>query len=143
MFRALACLLLLGGCSVSERPPQADAKQTARAPIQYPQVIRTLEAPPGADQYVFERKEYQNGRVNVTVRLYRSFDELRAAHPRRAYLDPQRPLYGFTQYSRSGNCTIHVIDPAVVYLPEYVGHEFMHCVFGNFHPLQDERFARQ
>ena len=30
-------------------------------------------------------------------------------------------------------CTVHIIKPANKYLPEHIGHELMHCVYGKWH----------
>jgi len=37
-------------------------------------------------------------------------------------------------------CTLYMLDPrTTTYEPEFIGHEFAHCVFGQWHPRQDER----
>jgi hypothetical protein len=30
-------------------------------------------------------------------------------------------------------CTIHIIKPAKDYMPEHIGHEMVHCIYGNWH----------
>lgn len=37
-------------------------------------------------------------------------------------------------------CTLYMLDPRTTkYEPEFIGHEFAHCVFGQWHPTQDKR----
>jgi hypothetical protein len=46
-----------------------------------------------------------------------------------------------TLYPAATNlCTMYILDPQVArYEPEFIGHEFTHCVFGNWHLSQDEK----
>lgn len=30
-------------------------------------------------------------------------------------------------------CVVHIVDPTVGYYPEFIGHEVMHCIFGDWH----------
>ena len=46
-------------------------------------------------------------------------------------------LFGFTVISKEA-CTITIVDPAVTYRPEELGHEITHCLYGDFHPRQNE-----
>ena len=34
---------------------------------------------------------------------------------------------------QGNTCTIHIIKPAKDYMPEHIGHELVHCIYGNWH----------
>jgi hypothetical protein len=51
--------------------------------------------------------------------------------------------YGFTTLQaknihafstvQGNTCTIHIVKPAKDYRPENIGHEIVHCIYGNWH----------
>lgn len=90
------------------------------------------------DGYTNVRPEYVRTELNVKIVYYQSFRELKAA-----YLDivpntqalrqiNERDLRAFSQI-KQGVCVIHMIDPRVKYLPEFYGHELIHCSMGRWH----------
>lgn len=88
----------------------------------------------GQDGFKFTNKEFTMNDVNVKIVTYTSQEELEAVAYRHkikntgatvAFTDLHPPLYN--------SCTIHMIDPAIKYQPEILGHEFMHCVYGKWH----------
>lgn len=94
----------------------------------------------GADGYYFEGKEYEELRAGVEVVLY----------PSRAKFDKvaKEKLKGLTSAAmfsilrRDGDkytCEIHMVDPEVEYLPEFLGHELTHCMWGRWHNKQNEK----
>ena len=34
---------------------------------------------------------------------------------------------------QGNTCTIHIVKPAKDYMPEHIGHEIVHCIYGNWH----------
>jgi hypothetical protein len=46
-------------------------------------------------------------------------------------------LFGFTTITKD-ECTITIVDPAITYRPEQLGHEVAHCLYGAWHPDQNE-----
>ena len=34
---------------------------------------------------------------------------------------------------RGNQCIVHIVDPAVTYRPEFIGHEVTHCLYGQWH----------
>lgn len=85
------------------------------------------------DGYRFERKEYERTEPAISIVTHRSLAELRAAAPASAKADPSRKLMAWS-IIRPGGCEVHVVDPAVSYRPEWIGHEVTHCVWGRWHP---------
>jgi hypothetical protein len=43
--------------------------------------------------------------------------------------------FGFVSPDRPA-CTIHIVDPAKDYRPEWIGHELTHCLHGQWHEGQ-------
>lgn len=92
--------------------------------------------PPGADGYEFERAEFTRLAPMVQLVVHPSAADLQRAakaagvteaHTTMAWstlspTDPARP------------CRIHIVDPAVRYEPEWIGHELVHCAYGRWHP---------
>jgi hypothetical protein len=53
-------------------------------------------------------------------------------------------LKGFYVWDEAHNtCHIYVVNPITQYEPEYLGHEFTHCLYGNFHNDQSEAELRR
>lgn len=86
-----------------------------------------------SDSYVFERKEFERTEPQITIVLHRSLADLRAKAPPSAKSDPNRKLMAWSVIRPNG-CEMHVVDPAVSYQPEWIGHETAHCVWGRWHP---------
>lgn len=90
----------------------------------------------GADGYKFREKEYQNDFVFVRVVVHGTPEELKAAA--REHSDPTVDYTNLAAFSLlvKGHpelCEVHMLDPAITYEPEFVGHEFLHCVYGQWH----------
>lgn len=92
----------------------------------------------GADGYSFGTKQYEKTQVQVNVVTYESrADLLKVARSRGINSDS---LVAFTILRPPfDTCTIHMVDPSVLYEPEFVGHEFLHCVYGQWHTDNDSR----
>lgn len=94
-----------------------------------------------ADGYVFEKGTESIGHREIKVVQYPSFEALRDSYnkqPGARQIGATESLQAFSAYNDK-TCTIHMIDPAVHYQPEFFGHELVHCLYGNFHPTQDKR----
>lgn len=95
----------------------------------------------GSDGYVFEddakRIEPQQ---TIVVNLYHNTglvtDRYKQANGIKRDLVSE-DVFGFTSYN-GRTCNIHIVDPAVSYKPEKIGHELTHCLYGNFHKTQDK-----
>lgn len=89
----------------------------------------------GSDGYAFGPKEFDRNEVMVTVRTYNNLAEVQAASaPYAISIENDRELFAFGLVSRSGNtCTIHIVAPEREWRPERLGHEFAHCLYGNWH----------
>lgn len=133
--------LLLSSCGkpAPEKPPvQEQPKKEFQLPSNTRQESPLARMPEGeaarergADAFYFDKKDYTRDEFTVRVVYY---DNLRIL--KRAYQN-FGGSHGGTIYSfsvdRNGVCEIHTMDPEVWYIPQYVGHEVMHCVHGKFH----------
>lgn len=92
----------------------------------------------GKDGYKFETKEYQKETITVTIKVFASQDALAAYAKENNIKAPN--LAAFAKlYPSVDKCTIFVVDPSARYEPEFIGHEFTHCVWGRWHPKQDSQ----
>lgn len=99
----LAAALLLGGCDQS-----------------------------AADGYAFGVPTFDRVEPNIRVVTHRSLAELRAAAPKGVYDAEAAKLMAWSVIRPDG-CEMHVVDPAVSYQPEWIGHELAHCAWGEWH----------
>ena len=100
----LAAALLLGGCGQSE----------------------------AADGYAFGAATFDRAEPNIRIVTHRSLAELRAAAPGGIYDTGTAKLMAWSVIRPDG-CEMHVVDPAVSYQPEWIGHELAHCAWGEWH----------
>lgn len=83
------------------------------------------------DGYRFDRKEFQRPTPAITIVEHASIADLRAQAPASAKAgDDDLMAWSII---RSNSCEVHVVDPAVSYQPEWIGHETAHCVWGRWH----------
>lgn len=96
----------------------------------------------GVDGYKFHQKEYSQDVVAVNVVLYKTKAELHAAAAK--YLSDGTDPKTYNAFTilfpdKKNQCVIHMMDPAVEYNPQHVGHEMLHCFYGQFH-IDNETF---
>ena len=99
------------------------------------------ECGPASDGYTFEQGSQRIGDREIRIVLYSSGAELKAAYaalPNGRQLGPSEDLQAYSAITNN-TCTIHMIDPAAHYNPEFAGHELTHCLYGEFHPSQNDR----
>jgi len=88
----------------------------------------------GADfNYRFGAKQYENSRVTVDIVTYKSRTDLQKEARKYGVTDPNLAAFTLLFKNDQGKCTIHMMDPSISYEPEFVGHEFLHCVYGQWH----------
>ncbi|MBD99752.1 MAG: hypothetical protein CMO34_07925 [Verrucomicrobia bacterium] len=109
-----------------------------------PEVDREIVVPNyGTDQYEFpSRINVVQDQMTLFVEIYPSFESLQEAHDEvrvrnnLSIVDNDR-LIAFTEtWSDNSNCVIHMVDPRVRYLPEFYGHELLHCVYDQWHEVE-------
>lgn len=88
-----------------------------------------------ADDHRFVRKEIDNRVVTVTIVPHATVQDLRAAAAAsNATIERGREVMAWSAvYPQSRRCEVHVVDPAVSYQPEWIGHELAHCAYGRWH----------
>jgi hypothetical protein len=90
----------------------------------------------GADGYVFGQKQYQRSKVDVNIVTYSKQEFSKQLIKRKL----PNTTAAFTVLSPPfDSCTIHMIDPSVNYEPEFIGHEFLHCAYGQWHTDNDSK----
>jgi hypothetical protein len=102
------------------------------------------KAEQGPDGFEFERKETNLGELNVKMNYWKSVEDITKQwnidNPNMQAVGKWQ-IMGFTSYDGKGNCTINVVDPAIVYMPSTLGHEMFHCIHGDFHPNQPKELV--
>lgn len=89
----------------------------------------------GADGYKFGQKQYEKQTVQVNIVVYKTQQDFNKVLTQRKL--PEKTAAFTVLRPPFDSCTIHMIDPAIRYEPEYVGHEFLHCVYGQWHTNND------
>lgn len=85
------------------------------------------------DGYTLDRKEYVQTRLDVRIVEHASYRELLAAMPNGGPPRRTRKVQAWSNISPDGYCEIHIVDQAVSYTPEAIGHELAHCIYGRWH----------
>ena len=95
---------------------------------------------PGADDYYFGKKQYEMSSVQVKIVTYPSSAALQKVAGDKYGVKAKENIAAFSVLRPPfDKCTIHMVDPAVSYQPEFVGHEFLHCVYGQWHTDNSSR----
>jgi len=88
---------------------------------------------PSADGYTFGQPEYFKPTNTVETVVHETPLKLRqAAQKLGVSVEPDRKLMAFAQIYPD-RCVMHVVEPTYLYQPEFIGHEFSHCVWGSWH----------
>lgn len=85
-----------------------------------------------ADGYAFEAATISRDRPNIRIVPHRSLAELRAAAPKGIYDADKAKLMAWS-IIRPDECEMHIVEPAASYQPEWIGHELVHCIRGEWH----------
>lgn len=92
----------------------------------------------GADGYYFEKETFTRTDIQVKIVLVQNQNEmtkLLEEHGRTPAAGNQ--VAAFSSLSKeTSECTIYMIDPKLSYQPEFIGHELVHCIYGNWHVVQ-------
>ena len=95
----------------------------------------TNQPEPGTDGYVFGDKEFTQLDVDLKVVYYDSIEELQLEAQIKEFTF-WKDILAFSEVT-DDYCEVHMVDPAVEYYPERLGHEITHCLHGNWHPRMD------
>lgn len=95
-------------------------------------LISCSSNPPGADNYFFGRKQYEKEELRVKVVPYKDAKTLQRVAATEYKIQTAGTVVAFSVL-KGNTCTIHMMDPSVKYQPEFIGHEFLHCVYGQWH----------
>lgn len=81
------------------------------------------------DGYTFKEKQFTRTSPRIEIVEHDSLRDLRKDAPK---LDGM-VVMAWSEIYPDGRCRMHIVDPAVRYYPEYIGHELTHCVYGSWH----------
>lgn len=93
----------------------------------------------GADGYRFYEKEFEQSVVEVKVIPYQSRETFLIAARGRGITDMNIAAFAEIRPPKYTQCTVHIMDPLVSYEPEWYGHEFTHCFYGQWHKNNESR----
>ena len=86
----------------------------------------------GSDGYTFGKPQYVKEQVQIKTVLYGSNAELQTAAKSMGVKNPDIVAFSVLK-APFDVCTIHMVDPTIDYTPEFIGHEFAHCLYGQWH----------
>jgi hypothetical protein len=91
----------------------------------------------GKDGYYFEKETFTRTNFPVEVILVKDAAAITAEIKKRNHIqgtvDPKNVAAFSVIRSNDPKCTIYMIDPKNKYEPEFIGHEFVHCIYGVWH----------
>lgn len=101
----------------------------------------------GSDGYVFQPDTTFAPRMDFEIEMIvlpskEAMAEVLAKRNRQIVQENDGSIVKFTPRTvmafavvRTGTtkCTIYMVDPKVAYMPEYYGHELLHCMYGDWH----------
>ena len=98
-----------------------------------------------ADGYYFEGPSFEHPVLNQRIRvvLVKTQEEMTRLYEEKTghVFDPtgKRKVLAFAFPSQNKKfCTLYIPDPREGYRPELLGHELTHCIFGYWHPKQED-----
>jgi hypothetical protein len=99
---------------------------------------------PSFDGYEFQGKEFNNLDTKIEFVVHSSYSELRES-ARQAGIINHKGVRAFSTLHKPDykKCVVHIVDPDVVYAPEYIGHEITHCIYGRWHDRSTVVAARK
>ena len=86
-----------------------------------------------ADEHVYAKTEWFSEKTTVSVVTYPSFPALRAGANRLGVKAGEGKRLMAFALATSTRCEMHVVEPSIDYQPQWIGHEFVHCIRGRFH----------
>ena len=96
-------------------------------------VVASASAQTAADGYKF-RGNPPPLRLEFGTVVVEHDSSAKLADSIRQYGINSTEVHAFSVYDPNTNiCTIHIVKPARIYMPEHMGHELMHCVYGKWH----------
>jgi hypothetical protein len=90
----------------------------------------------GKDGYRFEKETFFRSEFPVEVILFPTEQALQAAYKTRtkATHSSSKTIAAFAVIrTNNPTCTIYMLDPKTNYQPEFIGHELVHCIYGEWH----------
>ena len=87
----------------------------------------------GADGYQFGTPQHQKDNVQVQIVTYDSRAALLKSAKSYGVKDERVAAFSVLKAPNYDVCIVHMVDPRVDYQPEFIGHEFTHCVYGQWH----------
>ena len=91
----------------------------------------------GKDGYYFEKETFTRTEFPVQVILVKDAAAITAAIKERNNIHGTIDAKNVAAFSiirkNDTKCTIYMIDPKNKYEPEFIGHEFVHCIYGVWH----------
>jgi len=121
---------VVGSCYNPSPEPEPTAVVT-------PETIRYT----GPDGYSFGSPEYVQHQFVTYVKVHKTREELRQAAKEKgmAYV-PDLAAFSYSgEVDGVPVCIVHVMDPHTIYEPEFIGHEFTHCMYGQWHTDNNTR----
>lgn len=91
-----------------------------------------------ADNYRFEKETFTRTDINVKIVFVKDQTEMTALLKSKGRTTAAgNEVAAFSTLSLTEpRCTIYMLDPKNKYEPEFIGHELVHCIYGDWHPTQ-------
>jgi hypothetical protein len=90
----------------------------------------------GTDGYTFDKATISKQQVTINIIEYDSLIELNEAALKvgaKVEVNGEIMAFSVLRPPSYSTCTIHIVNPKSGYRPEYIGHEMIHCFYGEWH----------
>lgn len=90
----------------------------------------------GKDGYKFEKETFLRTEFPVEIILFPTEQALQTAFKARtgSTHNAAKNVAAFAVIRKADpTCTIYMLDPKTNYQPEFIGHELVHCIYGEWH----------
>lgn len=94
----------------------------------------------GVDGYTFGKPSFEKSEVKIKIVTYDNKKSFLEAGKKAGVNNPNLAAFALIPVDPTDNtCTVHIMSPKVSYEPEWYGHEFMHCYYGQWHTSNEDR----
>lgn len=92
------------------------------------------ESKVGKDGYTFGQPEYTKTEIDLKVVIHPDLKYLNeSAKATGVKVPDNRKLMAYATI-QGDTCIVHIVDATKNYMPEFIGHEASHCIWGRWHP---------
>lgn len=128
---------LVAGTAIADEHTDELVRFTGTDGVQY-EAFAARKKGVGLDGYRFTNKSFERFDIRIKIERHWTLDGLRDSAQRKGMPNWKTiGAYSLVAMNKPDHpCEIHIVSPEAAYIPDAVGHELFHCIYGDFHPGQ-------